>query len=349
MRIGFYVRQRFHDAILRPVYDLCRARHDCLISGSFNETVAFRPHLVVQSEGALQISRLRASLPTSAIVHMRPSLALKNAGYPAVQQSDYTCLSSDWVRAEYVAAGVQPRRAFWITGNTRLDPLFRGDALRLSFPIPPGNKIVLLAPTYKRGLSCVPMLGERTVELIRGRRDDISLIIKPHPLLAEHFPEWAHMCRSLAANDPQVHWVEDAHEDVVPYLAAADVLISDASGVALEFLALNRPMVLLSNPQRFRDKHFNSRDLEWRWRDMGQEIHNVDDLPNAVAHALNYPDENAVTRTRYRTLLFGDFTDGRAAERLAHKIDELQETVTVQRAGFKIGQAPASRPGGHWF
>lgn len=349
MRIGFYVRQRFHNAILHPVYELCRARHDCLISGSFNETVAFRPHVVMQSEGPLQISRLRASLPTSLIVHTRHGLALKNASYAAVQQSDYTCVTSDWMRAEYVAAGVQPRRAFWVTGYTQIDPLFRGAALPLPFQIPPGNKIVLLAPTYNRGLSCVPMLGERTVELIRGGRDGISLIIKPHPLLPEQFPEWAQMCRSLAARDPQVHWVEDAHEDVVPYLAAADVLISDASGVALEFLALNRPMILLSNPQRFSDEHYNPRGLEWRWRDMGHEIENVDALADAVARALSNSQENAATRARYRELLFGDLADGRAAERLAKQIDELQETVTVQRSGFKGGHAPASKPSGQWF
>jgi hypothetical protein len=111
MRIGFYVRQQFHNTILRPVYDICRARHECIISSSFNETIAFRPHVVVQSEGPLQISRLRGALPTAAIIHTRHGLALKNASHAAVQQSDYTCVTSDWMRAEYVAAGVQPRRA----------------------------------------------------------------------------------------------------------------------------------------------------------------------------------------------------------------------------------------------
>jgi hypothetical protein len=82
---------------------------------------------------------------------------------------------------------------------------------------------------------------------------------------------------------------------------------------------------------------------------MGYGIGNVDALADAVARALNNPQENAATRARYRELLFGDLGDGRAAERLANKIDELQETVTVQRSGFKSGHAPASKPGGQWF
>ena len=44
--------------------------------------------------------------------------------------------------------------------------------------------------------------------------------------------------------------VKDAHADVVPACSPGDVLVSDASSIIFEFLALDRPIVLVTNPRR---------------------------------------------------------------------------------------------------
>jgi CDP-glycerol glycerophosphotransferase (TagB/SpsB family) len=109
----------------------------------------------------------------------------------------------------------------------------------------------------------------------------------------------------------------------MPWLKAADVLVSEPSSIICQYLAVDRPLVLISNPARFASPHYDQRGVEWRWRDVGEEIHHVDQLAAAVSWALDDPSLGARRRAHYRRELFGDLTDGRAAERLAQHIDEL--------------------------
>jgi teichoic acid glycerol-phosphate transferase len=167
------------------------------------------------------------------------------------------------------------------------------------------------------------MLGKRTGALIRGERRDLSIVIKPHPVTADHHPDWLATWRALAAADPHVHLVDDPAADVMPYLKAADVLVSDASSVIFEYLALDRPIILLTNPDRRKVAHFDPNGIEWRWRDVGIEVHDVAKLSEAVSVALDNPALQADRRAHYRQELFGDYTDGRAAERIGQKITAL--------------------------
>ena len=117
--------------------------------------------------------------------------------------------------------------------------------------------------------------------------------------------------------------IEDPTANVIPYLKRADLLVSDASSVIFQFLALDRPIVLITNPERRRSTHFDPNGIEWRWRDVGEEVHDVENLPSVVGEALDNPAGRAERRVHYRQKLFGDLTDGRAAERIAQKIAEI--------------------------
>jgi hypothetical protein len=74
--------------------------------------------------------------------------------------------------------------------------------------------------------------------------------------------------------------------------------------------------------------------LEWRWRDMGEEIFDIDRLPQAVARALCHPDHGAERRQFYRSLLFGDLADGNTSLRLAEHVSALtpHAAATTQMA-----------------
>lgn len=60
---------------------------------------------------------------------------------------------------------------------------------------------------------------------------------------------------ALADGNPNVYLVDDA---------SADVLVSDASSIIFQYLAVDRPLVLISNPSRFASPHYDQRGVEWR-------------------------------------------------------------------------------------
>jgi hypothetical protein len=142
----------------------------------------------------------------------------------------------------------------------------------------------------------------------------------------------------LARDHPRVHLVSDAHADVMPYLLASDVLVSDASSVIFEFLALDRPVVLITNPLRAADPAFAPDDIVWRWRDLGHEVHAVSELPAAVADALAHPERHADRRHAYAKVLFGRFTDGCSHRRLAERI--LDAGARVVRGAHPVAPRP---------
>ena len=322
-RVALHMNERFHYGILRGVFDACRERHISLLTPHVKELVDFDPDVVIVAES--QAPLLRPRLPRALFVWVRHGLISKNTTCYAARVSDFACMTSDASRDWYIEHGGRPRCDFWITGYVQMDPLFRNDPLPMPFTLPADHRTVLYAPTWNAALSSAPMLGDRLVELIRGRRRDLSVVIKPHPGTREHRPEWIATWRALAEADADVHLVEDPATDVMPYLKAADLLISDVSGVIFEYLAVDRPIILITNPDRYTESHFlDPTGIEWRWRDVGDELHDVEGLPAAVDRALNDPRIGADRRAYYRRQLFGDLTDGRAAERLVEKVSELE-------------------------
>jgi CDP-glycerol glycerophosphotransferase (TagB/SpsB family) len=340
MRVAFLPCNKFHDAILRPIHEMLSRRHWCLYTENREALFDFQPHVTIMAEAIF--GELRPRLPKTIFVHTRHGLASKMVAYQGANECDYLCVTSDFMRDWYQQGGSKPRQDFWVIGYVGLDPLFRGDSPALPFDRKPGQKTVLYAPTFNRPLSSAGMLGARLVELIRGSRQDISIIIKPHPLIAEQSPEWMETWRRLAHEHEDVHLVANANDDVMPYLRAADALITDASSVQLYYLALDRPMILINNPDRFGCEYFDPRGFEWSWRDMGRQIENVEELPATVAAALSDPVRGSDRRAHYRKLLFGDLTDGKAVERLCHNVEKLAATIPSNHLSY-LASVPAAR------
>src|SRR5262249_4131471 len=159
----------------------------------------------------------------------------------------------------------------------------------------------------------------------------VNIVIKPHPVIGDWHPRWMARWRLLARQHPGVHLVEATHADVVPYMLASDVLVSDASSAIFEFLALDRPIVLITNPRHTADPAGAPDDAVWRCRDVGDEIHDVRDLPGAVAAAVRRPARNAERRRVHAEAVFGSFTDGQSHRRLADKV--FDTSVRVERDG----------------
>ncbi len=330
MRVGIYLHYPFHAKIFKTTVSAVANEHECLTTSHPLELVRFRPHVVLAAED-ISYLHLRAHLPKTIFVHTRHGLASKGIPERSFRAADYVCVTSDQVKEDFLRRGIRPRRGYWTIGYIQMDNLLASPRPTL---IPPGRKVILYAPTWHHGLSSLPLLGPRAVELIKGASPDAFLVIKPHPHVQQGvnptLSPWMQTLREAASGRDDVHLIEDRSEDIMPWLKAADVMVTDASSVQLEYLALDRPLVLINNPERFASKHYDPEGYEWAWRKMGQQVDDLETLPATVANALENPATGAAGRAVYRDRLFGNTADGRAGERLVAQLRTLERQVASE-------------------
>jgi tetratricopeptide (TPR) repeat protein len=326
-RVAIHLKSKFHHAVLAPGWQACRAMHHTLMTHDVEEVLAHVPDVVVACDS--QLVSMRRLIPEASFINTRHGLASKQHSTTNADSADYLCVASEeqaqWLHDRNIA----PRKAIWPIGYLQMDPMFRGDVA----PIPTGVRdampVILFAPTIHETISAMPMLGEDPVEAMRPVAHDAFLIIKPHPEIPQRHPEWMERLVLAAALHENVMLVTDTHAPIDRYLAAADLLVTDCSSVMFQYLALDRPLVLLSNPARIgTSERYDPEGPEWTWRQIGEEVHDVTALPAAILHALSGPAVRAGERAACLRVMYGAFTDGKTGERLAQHIAHLPRAAT---------------------
>lgn len=175
-----------------------------------------------------------------------------------------------------------------VTGYPKLDRLLSGnypsrEALMQQAGLDPSRKLILYAPTFNMELSAIPILWTRIRHLVKPDR---YLMIKLHGATPEEFKA---VHKHLAETYEAIRYVDDA--DITPYLHIADVMISDVSSAFMEFIALDKPVVLFNNPNQKEYSGYDPRDPEYAWRDVGFQVNNFQQLTEAVDRSLVDPGE----------------------------------------------------------
>ncbi|MCC7531024.1 MAG: CDP-glycerol glycerophosphotransferase family protein, partial [Candidatus Melainabacteria bacterium] len=288
--------------------------------------VRSRPKAIVLAERQYEI--FREALPEVPLVWLRHGFASKNNFAPSVSGCDFACVNSEWVKEQCLLSGLSPREDFWVTGFVPADEIFApaGQIQKvlmqagLSFD----RKTLLYAPTYNEMFNSFEVLGCGWIDALFEHFGRINLIIKPHPVTPALNPAWMDCWRQAQARHDSVYLVEDTHSSIYSYFQHVDVLISDASSVMFYFLALDRPIVLVTNSKRTDEKSFyDPTGPEWTWRDLGLEVFSLEQLINALERCLNDPHANSEKRKYYAARVFGDLTDGRSAKRVAGNLERL--------------------------
>ncbi len=198
-----------------------------------------------------------------------------------------------------------------VTGMAKLDPLFGGeisrDSAANSLGVSPHRKYILFAPTFNDELSAIPFVGIRIQQVLPS--DDYTLLIKLHGSAKK---EYVIMYQQLAERNTDVVLIDD----LIAGMALADVMISDVSSAMMEFAALDKPVVLFDNPHWAQYKNYNPSDIDFRWRDIGIRVKDVNEMRMAVIRSLQDPQELSQKRKHYTDQLFANKYDGKASERI---------------------------------
>ncbi|MGE5598646.1 MAG: CDP-glycerol glycerophosphotransferase family protein, partial [Bacteroidota bacterium] len=227
---------------------------------------------------------------------------------------DLLLLPGERARRRQAAAGHLTPGNHAVVGYPKIDRVFRGELPRdkavADLGLDPSRPTVLYAPTWrdaKRNTS-LPKFG---AEVMLASPRDYNLIVKLHPN-TKNYDRKSYALAEQAAARPNVKLFGYEH-DVIPIMAAADLMIGDISAVTHEFLAFGRPYVFL-NPWRLPI----GKKKPWIWR-CGKVVEKRGRVWPAVAEALAHPEAYAAERRGALTEVFHQ-PDGHAAERAAEAI-----------------------------
>lgn len=180
-------------------------------------------------------------------------------------------------------------------------------------------KTVIYAPAFDPGCS----LRTYGTDVVKRLLDvpEINVIVKLHPATIEplHSPnyvfytggiDWAERIRTLERENARLRYIEEA--DTSLYFGACDVMVTDFSGVAMEFMLLDRPVVYIDCPEFFentcpkygsdpvlvkKDDRYNA------GRNYGVVVDGLAEMLIAVKRSLNNHKELSAKRKEFTKLL----------------------------------------------
>jgi CDP-glycerol glycerophosphotransferase (TagB/SpsB family) len=123
------------------------------------------------------------------------------------------------------------------------------------------------------------------------------------------------------------------HHNIVPYLFAADLLITDASSAGNEFTLLDRPILFIEAP-RLVEKYKDTIDLETWGTRTGRLVKSAAECVEAADWSLAHPDEAGAIRRAAAEDIF--YKPGTATDRA---IELIYEELELESHGFEL---PAS-------
>ena len=228
---------------------------------------------------------------------------------------DILCLPGRYHAETYLRKGlVRPDGSqVLITGFAKNDPLVSGtldrDALLRRLDLDPSRPTLLFAATGEKN-NALESKGEKIIRLI-AEHGKWNLMIKPHDH-AKNEINWFERLAPLEKGN--VRLVRDL--DVVPYLHAADLLITDASSVAVEFTLMDRPVIFIDVPKLFERvaKRATSLDLETYGRKFGTIVEKSSQVVASIEDALANPGREREIRQKMVKHIF--HRPGDAAERV---------------------------------
>lgn len=194
--------------------------------------------------------------------------------------------------------------------------LVRDDILR-EIGLDPARRTVLYAPTWSPA-SSLNLLGVPLLERLLAM--PVNVIVKLHDRSRDLRPQysggidWATRLAPLLAG-AHGHFATSAN--ITTYLAAADVMISDHSSAAFEYLLLDRPLVRIEVPALLEQANIHA-DYVQLLADASANVTTADAAAAAVADAIRDPSELSPTRRRVAADLF--YRPGTAAARCAAEL-----------------------------
>jgi hypothetical protein len=200
----------------------------------------------------------------------------------------------------------------------------------------PNNKTVLYAPAWDPGASLRSFGDQLIKELLQ--MDEVNIIVKLHPVsyTPESSPNFEFYTGGinwkgrLEVYEKHKNFKHVAEFSLNPLLSASDLMVSDISSAALEFIILDKPVVYIDCPDFFKttlkvwkqDPNLIKNDIRYNaGRNVGEVIDDISKIKETVFQQLEHPSLYSKKRQKVNKRLL--YNIGMGSKIAANKIVEL--------------------------
>ena len=246
----------------------------------------------------------------------------------------------NFIKAGAIDAGSPAIR---LVGYPKTDALVNGawnrSAVLESLGLDPSRPTVLYAPTWSPASSLNAMGKDLIAKLLAL---EANLIVKLHDRsrdVRERYSggvDWAGELEELFRLAPS--GVLAPGHDISPYLAAADLMITDHSSAGFEYLLRDRPIVRIHRPELIREANIHPDYVELL-ASVAESVTTAGEAVQAVERGLASPDVLAETRRAVAADLF--YRPGGAT---ARSVRYLYEAIELDPAEALVTAEAPCRP-----
>tara|TARA_B100000767_G_C19602235_1_gene466162 strand:- start:111 stop:845 length:735 start_codon:yes stop_codon:yes gene_type:complete len=224
-----------------------------------------------------------------------------------------------------------------ITGAPRNDFLYDSDGRanleRITQSSLEGKKIILFVPTFRMGYS--KLQGSKNLENIFGfqefdsehfneflLRNNLLFVYKLHPNEEKFYSKYTNLINPELSCQLSNDVLSEHDFDLYQIINAADILITDYSGIFIDYLLLDRPIIFtpvdLESYAKTRSFLYGPFD-EWT---PGRKVLTQNELIAEISALLEGGDEFELER-RSATNIWHDYQDNKSSERSSEVIKKL--------------------------
>jgi len=232
--------------------------------------------------------------------------------------------------------------AIRLVGYPKADALVNGawtrDAVLEPLALDPSLPTILYAPTWSPASSLNTMGLDLLGRLLDAWSGAVNVIVKLHDRSRDVRARYSGGVDWIAALEPLLRGrtgVLAPGHDISPYLAAADLMVTDHSSAGFEYLLRDRPIVRIHCPRLIQDANIHP-DYVALLASVSDSVSTLDETVHAVERALAMPDHLSGTRRAVAAELF--YRPGGATARAVRQIydaielDPLLASITEEAA-----------------
>ena len=327
----FFVTKPYSFSILKPIQDSITESNSGTVKWfAASSAVNFSsPGDQIKSNGAVRDYNPDVVLvPGNIVPHYWPGLKVQvfhgldeevKGFYNITGFFDLYCTTGPVMTENFLKIAKQ-KKHFLVkeTGWPKLDPVYnnkwifndRKSHLIDKYDLNPELPVLLYAPTFPTKYTSAPDLHDSIKNLNNGK---FNWIIKFHPLMDKLIQG---QYKQLENKNLRV--VDELN--ILPIMAGSDLLITDTSSVAYEFLSFDRPLITYKAIAR---------------KDKGINIQHPTDLSSDRERRLMNPDEFSTNRASCLREIH-PYSDGLSSSRLLKVI----ETVLMDELHNELKQKP---------